>query len=367
MQFIYLLGTVLFLLSFSSHADCTRDKNDGVSVSTISLPDHILINSGSYTRGTILYDSGFIAGSDGKVTIKDCYQNYYVGFIYLSAPQTGSMIEENIYPTNLEGVGVRVYTLNQAGPYDSSRAIDNSWQAGDGGMLYSSHTLNNSSYQLQLVATGGAIRSGTLTLPSPLARVDFRENKTMTSSGDVASSLSVSGSQVDVKAMGCIADRAALNFDMSDINVTRFNTASRVGGVTQALTLSCEPGTNVAVTVQAPSVTDGDNQNNTLIALSESGASGVAQGVGVQLNLRLASGRYDSGQNGLPLNTPVAILTSQRVTHGSEGYTAFSDPGEPGGALASETLTFTADYYKTQSTVTPGKANAAGTLNFIYN
>ncbi|WP_368542615.1 type 1 fimbrial protein [Enterobacter soli] len=367
MQFIYLTAAILFMLSFSSRADCNRDRNDSVSVSTISLPDHILINSGSYAKGTVLYDSGFVAGSDNSVTIKDCYQTYYVGFIYLSAPQTGSTLGDNIYPTSLEGVGVRVYALNQAGPYDGARAIDNSWQVGDGGILYSSHTLNNSSYKLQLVATGGAISSGALTLPSPLARVDFRENKTMTSSGDIASSLSVSSSQVNVRAMGCIADRASLNFDMSDINVARFDAASRVGGVTQSLNLACEPGTNVALTVQAPPVADGDNQNNTLIALSQDGASGAADGVGVQLNLRLASGSYDSGQNGLPLNAPLAILSSQRVVNGSEGYTAFSDAGNPGGAQASETLTFTADYYKNKATVTPGRANAAGTLTFIYN
>ncbi len=367
MRLVDLLGSILLLLSFSSHAVCQRGSNDGVSVSTITLPDNILINSGSYAAGTVLYDSGYVGGSDSKVTINQCLNHYYVGFLYLSAPQTGASVGDRVYPTCLDGIGVRVYALNQAGPYDGERAIDNSWQNGDGNLLISGHTLNNSSYRLQLVATGGKIGSGTLTLPSPLARVDFRESKSMSGEGDIASRLTVSSSQINVKATGCNADVVALNFAMSDINVTRFDAGPRVGGVTRTVNLTCEPGTNVSLTLQAPAVTDGDNQNNTLIALSRDGESTVADGVGVQLNLRLASGEYDSGKNGLPLNTPIAILTSQRVTNSSRGYTALSDPTHPGGASAGETLIFTADYYKNKATIAPGTANAAGTMTFTYN
>lgn len=367
MRLVYVLGSILFLLSFSSFASCKRDSNDSVSVSTIALPDNIVINSSGYAAGTILYDSGYVGGSDNKVTIGHCSNRYYVGFLYLSSPQTGVSIGDRVYPTGLDGIGVRVYTLNQAGPYDDERAIDNSWQNGDANFLASSHTLNNSSYRLQLVATGGKISSGTLRLPSPLARVDFRESKSPSGDGDIASRLTVSSSQINVKATGCTSNVVALNFAMSDINMTRFDASPRVGGVTREVNLTCEPGTNVSLTLQAPAVSGGDNQNNTLIALSQEGESTVADGVGVQLNLRLASGKYDSGQSGLPLNTPIPILSSQRVSNSSRGYTAFSDLSNPGGAAAGETLTFTADYYKNKSTITPGKANAAGAMTLTYN
>ena len=48
-------------------------------------------------------------------------------------------------------------------------------------------------------------------------------------------------------------------------------------------------------------------------------------------------------------------------------YSIFTDPDNPGGAEASNTLTFTANYYKYGTEVTPGEANASGTLTFSYN
>ncbi|MBC1185319.1 type 1 fimbrial protein [Kluyvera sichuanensis] len=367
MSALHWLLAVLFLASFSSSANCRRDSNDSVSISTIALPDNIVINSRGYAIGTILYDSGFVSGSDNRVTIERCVQNYYVGFLYLSAPQTGSTLGGNVYPTNLDGIGVRVYTLNQAGPFDDARAVDNAWLVGDGALLTSSHTLNNSSYRLQLVATKLNIASGTLTLPSPLARVDFRESKSMSGDGDIASELVVSASQVAINAMGCTADVASLNFAMGDINMTQFDSNRRVGGVTQTMNLACEPGTEVTMTVQAAQLTEGGNADNTLIALSQDGSSSVASGIGVQLNLRLTSGKYDSKEEGLPLNTAIPLLTSSRVTNVEQGYTRFADASNPGGAAESELLTFTADYIKMQDAVTPGQANAVGVLSFIYN
>ena len=367
MPAIHWFLVVLFLASFSTHANCQRKSKDSVSVSTIALPDNIVISSKDYAIGSILYDSGFISGSDNSVTIEQCAHNYYVGFMYLSAPQTGSSVGGNVYPTNLDGIGVKVYTLNQAGPFDNSRPIDNSWQLGDGSLLTSSHTLNNSSYRLQLIATKVNIASGTLILPSPLARVDFRESKSMNGSGDVASQLVVSASQINIKAMGCTADVASLNFAMGDINISQFDSTRRVGGVDQTVSLACEPGTEVSLNVQAPPLTRGGNSYNTIMALSQEGADNVASGVGVQLNLRLASGKYDSKGDGLPLNKLIPLLTSSRITNAEQGYTRFGDSSNLGGASANEILTFTADYIRVEETITPGQANAVGVLTLKYN
>ncbi|ELY4600274.1 fimbrial protein [Cronobacter malonaticus] len=354
------------LLSTTTHAACERRRGDDISVSSVHLPEHILVESGTYAQNTVLYDSGYISGSDDQVEIRNCNQGYYVGFLYLNAPQTGASLGEHIYPTNLEGIGVRVFTLNQAGPYDDETTIDNDWRRGDGSLFGSNHTLHGSAYRLQLVATGGKIGSGTLVLPSPLARVDFRERESQSSNGDIASQLNVSSTSVDVKAMGCTADTASLNFVMGNIDAAAFDNSVQVGEAQQTVTLSCEPGTNVTLEVQAPSAS-GPKAENSVIALSDHGAPDVATGVGVQLNLKLASGGYDSGKTGLPIGTPVPLLTSQRGYDGAQGYSYFTDPAHPGGAGASETLIFTVNYYKTGIQVTPGKANAAGMLTLSYN
>ncbi len=148
-------------------------------------------------------------------------------------------------------------------------------------------------------------------LPSPLARVDFRERESESSNGDIASQLNVSSTSVDVKAMGCTADTASLNFVMGNIDAAAFDNSVQVGEAQKTVTLSCEPGTNVTLEVQAPAASC-DTANNTVIALSDSGAPDVATGIGVQLNLKLASGGYDSGKTGLPMNTPIPLLTSRR-------------------------------------------------------
>ncbi|EOE7085704.1 fimbrial protein [Enterobacter hormaechei subsp. hoffmannii] len=47
--------------------------------------------------------------------------------------------------------------------------------------------------------------------------------------------------------------------------------------------------------------------------------------------------------------------------------TTYSDPANAGGAGESETLRFKAWYYKTSDVVTPGQANATGTITLKYN
>ncbi|ELY2782583.1 type 1 fimbrial protein [Cronobacter turicensis] len=354
------------LLSTTTHAACERRRGDEISISSVHLPEHILVESGGYAQNTVLYDSGYVSGSNDEVEIRNCNQGYYVGFLFLNAPQTSASFGDHIYPTNLDGIGVRVFTLNQAGPYDDETTIDNDWRRGDGSLFGNNHTLRGSAYRLQLVATGGKIGSGSLMLPSPLARVDFRERESESSNGDIASQLNVSSTSVDVKAMGCTADTASLNFVMGNIDAAAFDNSVQVGEAQKTVTLSCEPGTNVTLEVQAPAASC-DTANNTVIALSDSGAPDVATGIGVQLNLKLASGGYDSGKTGLPMNTPIPLLTSRRSVDAALGYSYFTDPAHPGGAGASETLLFTANYYKTGAGVMPGKANAAGTLTLSYN
>ncbi|HDG1131489.1 TPA: fimbrial assembly protein, partial [Klebsiella aerogenes] len=45
----------------------------------------------------------------------------------------------------------------------------------------------------------------------------------------------------------------------------------------------------------------------------------------------------------------------------------YTDATNPGGASANETLTFRANYHKIGETITPGTANATGTITLQYN
>ena len=140
-KYLYYLVLLLGPVPLLSHAACNRDNGDDVTVTTIPLPSKLLVSAKNYTFGEVLYDSGYISGTDGDVTIKNCSRDYYVGFHYNPTHlASASPVGDNIYPTTIPGIGIKTYTLNQAGPYDYERAVDNSWQSGDG---ESSHTLAN--------------------------------------------------------------------------------------------------------------------------------------------------------------------------------------------------------------------------------
>ncbi|MGE5989333.1 fimbrial protein [Klebsiella michiganensis] len=166
--------------------------------------------------------------------------------------------------------------------------------------------------------------------------------------------------KIELVPMGCTANTAALNFQMGSVKTSEFNLSNKVGSVQQTLTLTCEPGTNVLMWVTATEA-EGDNPDRTVIALTP--GENTATGVGVQLSI----GRTTLSLNdSLYLAFPYSDRTSVTNPEAEASYSIFTTPDNPGGASASNSLTFTANYYKTGDTVTPGTANASGTITFIY-
>ncbi|HGH3373125.1 TPA: type 1 fimbrial protein [Kluyvera cryocrescens] len=357
MKINQLIFFILFILfSQPSFANCARGggifADKSLSTSTISLPANLVVESRSYTAGETLYDSGWKSGSNSELTISGCGRNYVVGFFYLNSPQVDSPGGTQVMPTNITGLGVRVTAQNQAGPYDGAMPIDNDWHDGDRG---SDHVLRNSQYKVELVTLGGPISSGQMSFGSPLAQVEFRESRSHTAYGDVASNVALTNTKVTIKAMGCNADVSSINFAFGTLKVADFDSATKVPAPdTQVVTLTCESGTNVSLALNATPAA-GNNGNNTVIALTGEGNVDVAYGIGVQLGLQ--SSGYNSGSNGLPLNQNITLFSSSR--NGST-YTS-------GGTGAQEQLTFSASYFKTQSMVTAGSANTSASLTLTYN
>ncbi|EML2680393.1 MULTISPECIES: type 1 fimbrial protein [Klebsiella] len=347
---------------------CQTGANSG-DIALTNLPAQVLVNAGSYSAGTILYDSGQITHPTTSIT--DCRGWLYALFGW-SSGNAGTLVGDNIYSTSVQGIGIRVkFWLNITGEYGGDNNDFNAdysvHHIGDADLYLGkpnglfddkASTYYAPTYQVQLVATGGAIASNsTLTLADPISTVSILDlDGTM-----AISQLHVTGStKIQLTPMGCSVDSTALNFQMGSVKTSEFNLSNKAGSAQQTLTLTCEPGTFVAMRVTAPEA-EGDNSDHTVIALTS--GENVATGVGVQLNL---------------YNTPLIVNNaiyrvfseSKRTTvtnPGSEAsYTIFTDPDNPGGAAASNVLTFTANYYKTGSNVTPGTANASGTITFTY-
>lgn len=354
---LFLVLTLALFFSTVGHTACQRggglfDDKD-ISTSLASLPPSIVITNDNYTAGTVIATTGWSQGNNDQLTIQGCGRSYVVGFFYLGSPQVEAAAGTQIMPTNIKGLGVRVTAMNQAGPNDGATVVDNNWHSGSGSR--EDHTLRNSQYLVELVATGGPITPGTLQISGTLAQVEFRESASHSADGDVASNIVLQNTQIVIKAVGCNADTSQINFNFNTLNVTDFDAQTRAGSAPdQTVNLTCEPGTNVSLSVTAVEAS-GDNANHTVMALTGAGNSDVASGIGVQLGLKART--YDSGSDGLPLNKNVAVVSSTRS--GSE-YTS-------GGAQAQEQLVFSAVYYKTAATVTAGNANATATLTLTYN
>ncbi|HDG1674333.1 TPA: type 1 fimbrial protein, partial [Kluyvera cryocrescens] len=347
---------ILFILfSQPSFANCARGggifADKSISTSTIALPANVVVESRSYSAGDPLYDSGWKSGSNSDLTISGCGRNYVVGFFYLNGPQVDSPGGTQVMPTNIPGLGVRVTAQNQAGPYDGAMPIDNNWHDGDRG---SDHELRNSQYKVELVALGGPISSGQLSFGSPLAQVEFRESRSHTAYGDVASNVALTNTNVTIKAMGCNADVSSINFAFGSIKMAEFDSTTKIAAPdTQTVTLSCESGTNVSLSLNGTPAA-GNNANNTVIALTGEGNADVASGIGVQLGLQ--SSGYNSGSNGLPLNQSITLFSSSR-----NGSTYSS-----GGTGSQEQLIFSASYFKTGAVVTAGSANSSASITLTY-
>lgn len=362
MKIIFLLISILPIPGWA----CTGVLN-GSDLTITTLPQTVLLSAGNYSAGTVLYDSGQIRAPSS--VILNCRGEVYANVVWRDS-MVGGLTSDKTYSTSTPGVGIKVKLwINASGTHEGSGGNlnpdtsvhyvgDTKFYLGTTS-LFTPYVSSNyiPLYQLQLIATGGAIASNSaISFNGPLAELYTSDND----ANLTLSRLFISGTtRLQLVPMGCNTDTASLNFDMGSINVTEFNTKTKVGSADKTLTLTCEPGTNVNLRITATGAT-GDNQNNSVMALTAGEKS--ASGVGVQLSLNSET---------LPLNTDLTLYTSNRTKMSSPSttntYTVFTDLGNPGGASGTNTLTFTANYYKTLATVLAGDANASGTLTFTYN
>lgn len=248
----FILLLLVCLLPTCSWA-CKTGVNSG-DIALTNLPPQILVNAGSYSAGTILYDSGQITHPTTSIT--DCRGWLYALFGWNSG-NAGTLVGDHIYSTSVQGIGIRVkFWLNITGEYggdtDDFNADYSVHHIGDedlylgkpnGYLDDKASTYYAPTYQVQLVATGGAIASNsTLTLADPISTVSILDlDGTM-----AISQLHVTGStKIKLTPMGCFVDSTALNFQMGSVKTSEFNLSNKVGSVQQTLTLTCEPGTNV--------------------------------------------------------------------------------------------------------------------------
>lgn len=229
----------------------------------------------------------------------------------------------NIYQTNVPGIGVRV-GFSYGGvnvwsyvPGSRSMADPNnlSWYFGD-----------YARWQVDIIKTGTVVAG----------RVNSGKYANLTQQGIELVSLYSSG--VDIVPVACSITTPNLSFPIGNIMGNTFGSAvgtTPAGAqVTQNLGLNCDAFANINVSLSGTQ--NPDVANNSVLALNGQGSAGVASGVGVQLLY-----------NGTPLQ-----LNNRIVLKSSAG--------------GQETFPLTARYYQTRTAVTLGSANTSATLNLTY-
>ncbi|MBA7937305.1 fimbrial protein [Citrobacter sp. RHBSTW-00509] len=137
--------------------------------------------------------------------------------------------------------------------------------------------------------------------------------------------------------LACSLNSSTITVPLPDALGSAFTGRGTTKGDTAfTINLNCDAGTRINASLSGTQ--SAETSNNSILALSGAGTSGVARGIGIQL-------LYD--------NTPLK-LNNNIVLKTSAGGQEF-----PPGA-------FTARYFQTKDNVTAGSANATATLNITY-
>ncbi|CAI1223808.1 fimbrial protein [Serratia quinivorans] len=139
-----------------------------------------------------------------------------------------------------------------------------------------------------------------------------------------------------VTSLACSLSSTSINVPMGDVLVSKFTgVATTAANKSFDLGLTCDKEAKINVSLAGTQNTD--TTETSVLALTSTGQTGTATGVGVQLLY---------GGTPLKINNNLALKTST--------------------AGGKETLPFTARYYQTKATVGIGQANSSATLNITY-
>lgn len=243
-------------------------------------------------------------------------QTQYLNWTY------GWSATNNIYQTNVPGIGVRVgfsYGGGIWGYIPTTRPMDNA--------ITTTWTLGaQARWQVEIIKTG----------PVVAGRINSGKYANLTIQGVEILSLFSNGA--NIVPVACSMTTQSLSFPIGNVLATNFGstigTTPASAQTTQNLVLNCDAFANINVSLSGTQ--NPDIANTSVLALTGQGSAGVASGVGVQLLY-----------NGTPLQLNNRIVLKQS-TGGQESFP------------------LTARYYQTKTAVTTGSANTSATLNLTY-
>ncbi|MBT2098074.1 fimbrial protein [Enterobacter asburiae] len=279
-----------------------------------------------------------ISDKDG-ITDRDAYYQF-------SASGESESGMPGVFKTNVEGVGIRFYyDVKEFYGFTYCRRENSEEYIRTNGSYIGliCHWLDDtpservtSLIRAKLVKTSPSITSGTVT--STPAMINTQMVYNWTAFTYPLDGITISSS-INVLSDKCTVSNNNMSFDIGNVSITDFDGQSGYAPAktsVQNLNLSCDNNANINITLTGNQNPDCSEQS--VLALSNQGQPGIAQGVGVQL---------------LYNNIPIKLNEMLNLKHSSGGQEIF--PIE-------------ARYYQTKDKdqIRPGKANATATLNLTY-
>lgn len=317
-----LLGSLLCLTAgFSSGVQAACSFGSGAAEQRTSFNMGTITVQRDTPAGTVLAERVVARGGDNQIV--NCTNGDWRYDFNEFKFATLSAYGNNVYNTNIDGVGIRMYSSSAGGevkrplPYWGTLHVPPSAAIWIG-----------SAKTVQLVKTSsnsvgaGAITTGAISrgFMSTSPRLYFY-TMTLTGGTIVRAACTVTTTSIPVP----LGDKMASEF--TGVGYTTTNKSFDVP-------LNCNANTRVKVTIDGTA--DPSNVKG-VIALSPSSSETVAKGVGVQI---------------LYNNAPITL--GSLITVGTAGSGAYTIP-------------LVGRYYQTAAKVTGGKANATATFTMTYN
>lgn len=299
----------LLLISKTALADCFWDPNGSKKVITNSVTFGQLIVQRDTPVGTVIasVSSGEFDGNKSLFACSEAWVDVNEPVIFNTLSSYGN----NVFNTNIPGVGIRISSPSSAIPFNSN------------------YTANQSFYLLprtvELIKTSsGGVGAGVLTVG------DIAINYAQPDPSYHAL-LSLSGTNTIVP-VACSVNNTVINVSLDDAVIADFK---GVGSTAKPkdfnIGLNCDAGTNVKLTL------DGNSAGPAGV-LSLNAGEHQASGIGIQV-----------------LNGTTPVVLGNQLDLGTAGKTGDMQ------------IPLVAQYYQTDASIVAGLTNATATFTMVYN
>lgn len=332
---LFLFTTSVLFSTQAFSTTCLRTGGSSYGTAIISLPSQLIVKE-DVAPGTKIWESAKVAAGTVIITCGAGDNLRFNTGIATDLPDANYI---NTYKTSNPSIGFKIEEIRESTP--KTPDADTDFYMLDNGMRISGEaymTVANVpstvtiSYRVALIALG-KITPGSITIPALTASYSILnyENNVL-----AKFTFSIGSGSVKPLYLPCEVNGSTIQVPLNDVLLTNLPSVGSVANPRNFnIDMVCKAGSKVVASLTGSK--DGDTGANGVLKVTNAGGAGVSTGIGIQL---------------LYKDTPVVINSDITLTPSAEG--------------GAESFLFTAQYYKTKASATPGSANATATLELTY-